>query len=72
MPVIDRFEGDFALWEGGCAPRSKLPAEAREGDAIEPDGEGGYLLAPQEDIEVRKAALAARLAALFKRNPEHE
>lgn len=65
MPIIDRFEGDLALWEGGCAPRSLLPPGAREGDVIEEDGQGGYLLAPEAG-QARRASMAARLLALFR------
>lgn len=71
MPIIDRFEGDMALWEGGSAPRAQLPPEAKEGDFIREDGAGGYFLdrAAGED---RRRALANRLAALFQSQKERE
>lgn len=65
MPVIDRFEGETALFEDGCAPRSLLPMAAREGDVLREDGAGGYYI-DFEETRLRKAAMAARLAALLK------
>ncbi|MEA4969900.1 MAG: DUF3006 domain-containing protein [Candidatus Pelethousia sp.] len=69
MPVIDRFEGETALLEGGRVPRSLLPMAAREGDVLREDGAGGYYV-DLEETRLRKAALAARLEALFKRKSE--
>jgi len=69
MPIIDRFEGDIALWEGGRARRSQLPMAAREGDVIHEDGCGGYYIDLKE-TQLRKAAMADRLAALFRRGKE--
>ena len=65
MPIIDRFEGDTALWEGGSAPRSILPMAAREGDVIKEDGSGGYYIDITETNQL-KAAMSERLNALFK------
>ncbi len=64
MPVIDRFEGETALFEDGHAPRNLLPMAAREGDVLREDGAGGYYI-DLEETRLRKAAMAARLAALF-------
>lgn len=69
MPIIDRFEGDTALWEGGRAPRSLLPMAAQEGDVLKEDGAGGYYVDLLE-TKRRKSALEARLAALFKNQGE--
>ena len=44
MPIIDRFEGDIAIWEGGSAPRTQLPMAAREGDVLALDEDGQYYL----------------------------
>lgn len=69
MLVIDRFEGDIALFEGGRAPRSLLPMAVREGDVLRENGAGGYYI-DLEETRLRKAAMAARLAALFKERGE--
>lgn len=70
MPVIDRFEGDTALWEGGCAARALLPMAAREGDVVEPDGLGGYYVDLAE-TRARQERLSSLLSSLLhKRKPE--
>ena len=65
MPIIDRFEGDTALWEGGRAPRALLPMAAREGDVLKENGAGGYYIDLTETRR-RKEAMAARLKGLFQ------
>ncbi|MEA5060523.1 MAG: DUF3006 domain-containing protein [Clostridia bacterium] len=66
MCIIDRFEGDTALWEGGHASRSLLPMAAREGDVLHEDDKGGYYVDLVE-TKRRKDAMQTRLSALFSK-----
>lgn len=66
MPIIDRFEGDTAVWEGGSAPRDQLPMAAREGDVLAVDEDGQYYIDLQA-TQARRQEMANRLHALFKR-----
>lgn len=69
MPVIDRFEGDVALWEDGRADRALLPMAAREGDVVEQDGRGGYYVDLAE-TRARKERVSSLLSSLLnKRKP---
>ncbi len=69
MPIIDRFEGDTALWEGGRASRTLLPMAAREGDVLKENGSGGYYIDLTE-TRWRKEAMAARLKGLVEKKGE--
>lgn len=66
MPIIDRFEGDIAVWEGGSAPREQLPMAAREGDVLALDEAGQYYI-DLEATQARRQEMARRLHGLFNR-----
>lgn len=66
MLIVDRFEGEFAVLEGEAGmltvPRSSLPSEAREGDAVAALPDGRYRLDAQRSEERKKD-----LSELFQR-----
>lgn len=66
MPIIDRFEGGMAIWEGGSAPREQLPRDAREGDVLAVDEFGRYYIDVQA-TQARRQEMDRRLHGLFKR-----
>ena len=66
MWIIDRFEGEFAVLEGEtgmlAVPRSSLPADIREGDAVTALPDGRYALDAGRSEQRRK-----QLSSLFER-----
>lgn len=66
MWIIDRFEGEFAVLEGETGmltvPRSSLPADIREGDAVTALPDGSYALDAGQSEQRRK-----QLSSLFER-----
>ncbi len=66
MWIIDRFEGEFAVLEGETGmltvPRSSLPADICEGNAVTVLPDGRYALDAQQSEQRRK-----RLSTLFER-----
>jgi hypothetical protein len=69
MPVIDRFEGDFAVCEvenGETVniPRSELPSSAREGDCLIAVVEGVYAIDADETARRRKR-IREKMSRLF-------
>ena len=66
MWIIDRFEGEFAVLEGETGmltvPRSSLPADIREGDAVTALPDGRYALDAGRSERRRK-----QLSSLFER-----
>ena len=69
MPIIDRFESDFAVLDDNgkmlTVPRDRLPAGAREGDAVRLSPDGCYLT-DTEQSEKRRRDLAAFFRRLKK------
>ena len=66
MWIIDRFEGEFAVLEGETGmltvPRSSLPADIRQGDAVTALPDGRYALDAGRSEQRRK-----QLSSLFER-----
>ena len=66
MWIIDRVEGEFAGVEGETGiltvPRSSLPADIREGDAVTALPDGRYALDAGRSEQRRK-----QLSSLFER-----
>ena len=70
MPIIDRFEGDIAIWEGGSESRTQLPMAAREGDVLALDEDGQYYI-DLEATQARRQEMASRLHSLFQRTAKN-
>jgi hypothetical protein len=70
--VIDRFEGDFAVLEapeGGTVDvqRAKMPAGAKEGDALKYDEASGIYSPDEEATRLRGEKIKELMDELFGR-----
>ncbi len=69
MPlIIDRFEGNYAVCEGGgtpvVLPRASLPSSAAEGDVLTPTNDGGFAVDAARTAMRKKEAQQSLLALL--------
>ncbi len=70
--IVDRFEGNFAICEEEGVEklfgidRSELPANVREGDLLEIDGEGNLSI-NEEKTRQRREKILARQKKMFQK-----
>ena len=66
LPVIDRFEDEMAIFEGGNLPRERLPMATREGDVIKVNEHGIYYIDLPE-TKARRENFVTRLQFLLRK-----